>query len=134
MRMYRLGDGAEANGWPFLCDGHAFLSDGTPLTECDEDGRIVPAATALSRVAKDCSRSSLRLADRRTGIEALARALNKGDRVLAPILLVQLQIDQASNLSKYNPFHKPPGTGGGQFASGPSSGSAFKPIVSRRVV
>jgi hypothetical protein len=123
MRMYRLGDGAEANGWPFLFDGNAFLADGTPLTERDEDGRIVPATEALSRLEKDCSGGVLRLADRTTGIEALARALDKGDRVCAPILLVQLQIDQARNLSKYNPFHKPPGPGGGQFASSPWSDS-----------
>jgi hypothetical protein len=128
MRMYRLSDGADANGWPFLLNGHAFLPDGTPLTECDEDGRVVPAATALRRVKKDCSGGALRLADRWSGINALARALDRGDSVRAPILLLQLQIDEAPNLTKYNPFHKPQGTGGGQFADAPSSGGPIQPV------
>jgi hypothetical protein len=128
MRIYRLSDGADAGGWPFLFEGHAFLADGTPLTECDENGRIVPAAPALGRVEKDCSGGNLRLADRWTGIEALARALDNNDYVRAPILLLQLQIDETPSLAKYDPFHKPPGPGGGQFDSGPSSGGAVKPV------
>ncbi len=133
MRMYRLGEDTEHNRWPFLIARHAYLADGTPLTETDERGRIVPARYALTSVEKICSEGSLGLADRLTGIEALARALDSGDLVRAPILLLQLQIDEVTALNKYNPFHKPPGTGGGRFASGPGgdsdnhfSGAPFK--------
>jgi hypothetical protein len=57
--MYRLGDSVNADGWPFLYKGHAFLADGTPLTECNENGQIVPAAVALNRIEKDCSSGNL---------------------------------------------------------------------------
>src|SRR4051812_24704113 len=119
MRMYRLGDGANAEGWPYLLAGHAYLADGTPITEVDPHGRIGPSRQAFQRVEKVCSGGQLRLSDRRSGIEALARALQADGRVRAPILLLQLQIDPAPNLSKFNPFHKPPGPGGGQFTFAP---------------
>src|SRR5690349_18142881 len=118
MRMYRLGDRINADGWPFLFEGQAYLADGTPLTEYDDEGRIVPAHGALSTMEKVCSNGQLTLADRRSGIEALARALGKAEPVRASILLLQLQINSAPVLAKYNPFHKPPGPGGGQFATG----------------
>lgn len=121
--MYCLGDGANAEGWPFLLARHAYLADGTPLTEYDRDGRIVASQEALGSVAKICSGGCLSLADRRDGLEALARALEKGDAVRAPILLLQLQIDPAPGLAKHNPWHKPPGPGGGQFASNPETGA-----------
>ncbi len=47
MRMYRLADGLNAEGWPFLSEGHAYLADGTPLTESDRHGRTVPAFSTL---------------------------------------------------------------------------------------
>jgi hypothetical protein len=119
MRMYRLGEDTQQNRWPFLAARHAYLADGTPLTDTDERGRIVPARQTLDSVEKICSGGSLSLSDRQTGIEALARALDRDDLVRAPILLLQLQIDEVASLEKYNPFHKPPGPGGGQFASGP---------------
>ena len=121
VRMYRLGEGANAEGWPFLHARHAYLADGTPLTEYDRQGRIVPSQEALGGIEKICSGGCLGLADRRRGIEALARALDEGDLVRAPILLLQLQIDPASAITKFNPFHKPPGSGGGQFTSGPET-------------
>jgi hypothetical protein len=30
MRMYRLGDDVNAEGWPFLLERHAYLADGMP--------------------------------------------------------------------------------------------------------
>ena len=126
--MYRLGDDVNAEGWPFLFERHAYLADGTPITECDEDGRVVPTREPMLALGKICSAGQLTLADRRNGIEALARALDKGDVVRAPILLLQLQIDPAPAIAKYNPFHKPDGPGGGEFASNPSGGGAIKPI------
>ncbi len=128
MRMYRLGDDVNAEGWPFLYERHAYLADGTPLTECDDYGRIVPTQRAMNTLGKICSGGQLTLADRQTGVEALARALDKGDAIRAPILLLLLQIDPAPAMAKYNPFHKPDGPGGGQFASGSSAGGAIKPI------
>lgn len=124
MRMYRLGDSVNREGWPFLQDRHAYLADGTPLTDFDEYGRIVPSRKALRSIEKICSGGALSLADRRSGVEALARALDKDDLVRAPILLLQLQIDPKPALAKSNPWHKPPGQGGGQFTSGPEAGSA----------
>ena len=121
--MYRLGDGAKADGWPFLNARHAYLADGTPLTEYDRNGKIVPSRWALQGLEKVCAGGQLCLADRRRGLEALARALDAGDVARAPILLVQLQIDPVPDLSKSNPWHKPPGPGGGQFAAGPEAGS-----------
>jgi hypothetical protein len=126
--MYRLGDDVNAEGWPFLFERHAYLVDGTPLTECDDDGRIVPTREPLGALGKICSAGQLTLADRRNGIEALARALDKDDVVSAPILLLQLQIDPAPAMAKYNPFHKPDGPGGGRFTSNPFGGGAIKPI------
>ena len=123
MRLYRLGAGDTQGDWPFLADRHAYLADGTPLTEFDDNGRVVPAWRAFGSAEKICSGGELSLADRKSGLEALARALDRGDFVRAPILLLQLQIDEASHLAKYNHFHKPPGTGGGQFASGSSGDS-----------
>ncbi len=119
MRMYRLGEDTQQNRWPFLVARHAYLADGTPLTDTDECGRIVPAQQTVDSVQKICSGGNLSLSDRQTGIKALARALDCGDLVRAPILLLQLQIDEVTALTKYNPFHKPPGTGGGQFTSDP---------------
>ncbi len=52
MRLYRLGENTEDNKWPFLVARHAYLADGTPLTETDERDRIVPARHALSSVEK----------------------------------------------------------------------------------
>ncbi|HLG86258.1 MAG TPA: hypothetical protein VKZ79_03575 [Alphaproteobacteria bacterium] len=124
MRMYRVDEGANPEGWPFLQDGHAYLGDGTPLTDVDEDGRIVPSRQALVSDEKICSGGVLSLADRQSGVEALARALDNNDLVRAPILLLQLQIDPDPALAKFNHFHKPPGPGGGQFASGPEAGAA----------
>jgi hypothetical protein len=126
--MYRIGDDVNAEGWPFLHERNAYLADGTPLTEYDEDGRIVPAWEPLGALGKICSAGQLTLADRRSGVEALARALDNRDAVRAPILLLQLQIDPAPAVAKFNPFHKPPGPGGGQFTSGPSAGGAIQPI------
>jgi hypothetical protein len=126
--MYRLGENTGTGRWPYIANGHAFLADGTPLTERGETGRIVPAMPALERLRNDCSDGRLRLADRQAGMEALARALDRKDMVRAPILLLQLQIDEVARLSKYNPFHKPHGPGAGQFASGPSSGGAIHPV------
>ena len=119
MRMYRLGEGENTEGWPFLHAGHAYLADGTPLTEYDRNGRIVPSRDAFERVDKICAGGRLRLADRENGITALARALDARDVVRAPILLLQLQIDPVGRLIKFNPWHKPPGPGGGQFTFGP---------------
>jgi hypothetical protein len=31
MRMYRLGDDVNTEGWPFLYERHAYLADGTPI-------------------------------------------------------------------------------------------------------
>jgi hypothetical protein len=109
--------------------GHAYLPDGTPLTEYDEYGRIVPASAALSAIEKTCAGGHLSLADRQRGIEALARALDEDDLVKAPLLLLHLQIDPKPSFAKFNPFHKPPGDGGGQFTSGPA-GSALEPVAS----
>jgi hypothetical protein len=122
--MYRLGEGINAEGLPFLFEGHAYLGDGTPLTDIDDEGRIVPSREALGSEEKICSGGALCLANRRSGIEALARALDKGDLVRAPILLLQLQIDSDSGLAKFNHWHKPPGSGGGQFTFGPEPGAA----------
>jgi hypothetical protein len=121
--MYRLGQDAAGGEWPFLHARHAYLADGTPLTEFDENGRIVPGREVLNPLRKICSGGSLSLADRRSGIEALARALDKDDQIRAPILLLQLQIDPEPAFVKFNPNHKPPGPGGGRFTSGPWSGS-----------
>jgi len=109
MRMYRLGDGVNTDGWPFLFEGHAYLADGTPLTESDRDGRVVPAQAALAMSKATCSGGLIKLAERSKGIEALARALNEGDAVRAPLVLLHLQIDSPGTVAKYNPFHKPPG-------------------------
>src|SRR3954471_23428460 len=117
MRMYRLGDRINANGWPFLFEGQAYLADGTPLTEFDDDGRIVPAKRTIGAMEKICSDGRLTLADRTSGIEALARALNRGKQVHAAILLLQLQIKSTPSVAKYNPFHRPAGPGGGQFTN-----------------
>jgi hypothetical protein len=108
-------------------DRHAYLADGTPLTEYDEDGRIVPASHVGNSLTKICSGGNLSLADRERGIAALARALDKGDLVRAPILLLQLQIDPAPALSKFNPNHKPAGPGGGQFTSASENDAVLQP-------
>jgi len=76
MRMYRLGEGENADGWPYLHAGHAYLADGTPLTEYGPDGQIVPSRHAFRRLDKICSGGQLRLSDRESGIAALARALD----------------------------------------------------------
>jgi hypothetical protein len=126
MQTYRLGDGVNEEGLPFLLARHAYLADGTPLTECDSDGRIVPARAMLDTAKATCSGGRVRIAERQHGVEALARALNDGDLVRAPLLLLFLQIDPASDpaedIAKYNPWHKPHGPGGGQFTSGPGAG------------
>jgi hypothetical protein len=88
----------------------------------------VPTRKPLAALGKICSGGQLTLADRERGIEALARALDKGDAVRAPILLLLLQIDPAPAMVKYNPFHKPDGPGGGRFTSGSSAGGAIKPV------
>ena len=126
--MYRLSDRINAEGWPFLFEGQAYLADGTPLTEFDSDGRIVPAQGTFGTTEKVCSDGQLTLADRKSGIEALARALDKEDSVRASILLLQLQINSTPSLAKYNPFHKPAGPGGGQFTHSPLGGGVIKPI------
>jgi hypothetical protein len=53
--------------------------------------------------------------------------LNDGDAVRAPLLLLHLQIDPNPSLSKFNPWHRGPGPGGGQFTSGPDAGGDFDP-------
>jgi hypothetical protein len=126
--MYRFGDDVNAEGWPFLFERHAYLADGTPLTEYDDDGRVVPTGEPLEALGKICSAGHLTLADRRSGIDALARAVDKGDVVRAPILLLLLQIDPVPAIAKYNPFHKPDGPGGGQFTHNPYGGGAITPV------
>jgi hypothetical protein len=69
-----------------------------------------------------CSNGRLRLAEKEKGLEALARALDDGDLVRAPLLLFFLHIDPAPEIAKYNPWHKPKGTDGGQFTTGPGAG------------
>jgi hypothetical protein len=117
MRLYRLAEGANAEGYPYLLDGHAYLADGTPLTERDRLGRVVPAWGTLSLSKATSSGGILGLAERRRGLEALARALDARDFVRAPLVLLHLQIDPANLVAKYNPFHKPSGPGGGQFTN-----------------
>ena len=51
----------------------------------------------------------------------MARELDERDVVRAPILLLQMQIDPVPTIAKFNPWHKPQGPGGGQFASGPEA-------------
>jgi hypothetical protein len=135
--MYRLGDGVSSSGWPFIHGRHAYLADGTPLTEDDENGRIVPAERILKSARPICAGGYQTLADRWGGVDALAKALDRGDIVRAPILLVQLQIDQDALLGKFNPNHKPPGPGGGQFTTGATSGGvellAFHPTKSSEI-
>jgi hypothetical protein len=126
MRTYRLGEGINGEGLPFLLARHAYLADGTPLTECDTEGRIVPARAMIDTSKATCSGGLLGIAERHRGVEALARALNDGDLVRAPLLLLFLQIDPApdpsEDIAKYNPWHKPHGPGGGQFTTGPGAG------------
>ncbi len=127
MQLYRLAEGENQEGWPFLRAGHAFLADGTPLTESDDSGRIVPARQTPDLTKATCSGGQTGLHDHQRGIESLARALNDGDAVRAPLLLLHLQIDPNPSLSKFNPWHRGPGPGGGQFTSGPDAGGDFDP-------
>ncbi len=122
MPTYRLGEGANAQGWPYLRGGHAYLADGMPLTEADPYGRVKPAQATLAKSKATCAGGLIGLPDRQNGIEALARALDKGDAVRASLLLLFLQIDPPVTVVKYNPYHRPPGPGGGQFTSGSQSG------------
>jgi hypothetical protein len=41
LRTYQVAQAPNAEGWPFLYNGQAYLADGTPLTECDEYRRVV---------------------------------------------------------------------------------------------
>ncbi len=137
MRMYRLGEGVNADGLPFLFEGHAYLADGTPLTECDQYGRVVPALDTLFFAKATCAGGALNLLERLRAIVALAQALEHGDTVRAPLLLLQLQIDPDPALAKFNPWHNPLGPDGGQFTSGPPAGgstahdSGFQQVASR---
>jgi hypothetical protein len=123
MRIYRLAEGVNVDGLPFLFEGNAYLADGTPLTETDRFGRIVPALATLATTKSTCAGSLWGLAERGAGIEALARALNARDSVRAPLVL-HLRIDPVDRFAKYNPFHKPPGPGGGQFTNSPEAGGS----------
>jgi hypothetical protein len=125
--MYRVAEGPNVEGWPFLYGGRAYLADGTPLIESDEYGRLVATRASRTLVKVACSGGLRSLAERREGIEALARALDKGDRVRAPLLMLLLQIDPEPDFSKYNHWHKPPGPGGGEFTSGPQAGGSAAP-------
>jgi hypothetical protein len=116
MPIYRLAQGMNPDGLPFLFEGNAYLADGTPLTKSDRQGRVTPAEETFAINKTTCSGGVIGLAERRAGIEALARALDKRDAVRAPLLLLFLQIDPA--------FHKPRGPSGGQFASGQEAGSS----------
>jgi hypothetical protein len=120
MRTYSLGESDKFGQWPFLLGQHAFLADGTPLTECGEERRIIPARNIGNFTVKSCGGGSLSLSDQKRGIEALARALNDNDLARASILLVQLQIDPHLPLEKFNQNHRPAGPGGGQFTFNPN--------------
>ncbi len=123
MRMYRIAEGLNTDGLPFFFEGNAYLADGTPLTEYDPSGRIVPALATMVAKKATCSGGLMVLAERQRGIEAPARALEAQDFVRAPLVLLHLQIDPTDSVGKYNPFHKPDGPGAGQFASDPAAGS-----------
>ncbi len=69
MPTYRLGEGANAQGWPYLRGGHAYLADGMPLTEADPYGRVKPAQATLAKSKATCSGGLIGLADRQNGIE-----------------------------------------------------------------
>ena len=121
MLTYRLGDGVNTDGLPFISEGHAYLADGARLTEHDGFGRIVPAWSTWTVSKATCSGGMMRLSNCRTGVEALARALEANDLARASLVLLFMRIDPTGWLAKYNPFHKPDGPGGGQFTSGLAS-------------
>jgi len=118
MRTYCVAVGPNLGGWPYLSGGQAYLVDGTPLTERDQYGRVIVKYDACDYAKISCAGGLTSLEWRKEGVRALARALDKGDAIRAPLVLLFLQIDPVPGLAKYNPFHKPKGPGGGQFASG----------------
>lgn len=87
IREFRLAKGRPDGLHPFLNDAGAFLADGTPLLERDGAGTWRP-------------RSLGGLADRRDSLATIAKALNRGDRSLAAIALVQAEFPP---LAKANP-------------------------------
>jgi hypothetical protein len=121
MLTYRLAEGTNPDGLPFISEGHAYLADGTPITEVDYFGRVVPAWQSLAVSKATCSGGVKPLSSCRNGTEALARALESDDPVRASLILLLMRIDPTDVVAKFNPFHKPDGPGGGQFTSGPSS-------------
>jgi hypothetical protein len=92
IREFRLagpqGDGLHA----YLNDEGAFIGFGTPLVEKDHSGTWRPRPLAELDTMLKIGYDDPVPAQRRMGnLEAVARALNKGDRALAAILLVHAE-------------------------------------------
>jgi lysozyme len=88
IREFRLAGSRPDGVNPFLSDAGAFLGDGMSLLERDAAGTWRPRPLAG-------------LADRRASLATLAKALNRGDRSLAAIALVQAELP--ARLAKANP-------------------------------
>lgn len=93
IREFRLGGPIGDGVHPYLNERGAFLGDGTPLLEKDSIGCW--RARARPNLEKSVSRSygvPANLEWRMGRFEAVARALNKGNRSLAAIILVHAEL------------------------------------------
>ncbi|HEY1722642.1 MAG TPA: lysozyme [Magnetospirillaceae bacterium] len=92
IREFRLARGWPDGLNPFLSEDGAFLGDGTPLLERVGHQWRPRTERDLDSVLAKAFGSSTRIGWRMESLATIARALNRGDRSLAAIALVQAEL------------------------------------------
>jgi len=97
-REFKLGGPSGDGLHPYLNERGAYLGRGTPLLERDASGHWHPVARdRLERILSTGYGVRIDLGGRMGSLAAVARALNKGDRSLAAIALVQAEFPPLPN-------------------------------------